>query len=529
VRLDRLREVRPRPPDVVRDDGEAFVDLPAQAVDLPRAGGHLLLLPPVGHGLEKRDERRGGGENHLAEAAVLDEARVVLDGGAEEGLAGQVHDHELGRLLELVPVGLGPQPVHVGAHGRHVSREGLLAVLLAGGLQGIEESVHGRLGVDDDDPAVGQPHDHVGPELSGFRVHRDLLVEIAPGRHTGQLGRAPQRHLSPGAAHLGLAKGRGQTGRFPLQGLVHGAEGLDLPGEIPGLLGPDPLHLPQLLLVALQGLLERPDRPLEPCLVLAELPLRLLEDPAEVFRGELQETAVAAFEGGRCLGPEGVGHLRPHRLDDSPLPFDAAGGLVQPGLGLHGLDPLVVESLAQPGDLALRQIELAPQLVHLPLGVTRPAFQLRDPRGEAPPDLVDLIENFLLRGQPRDDPQQDPAGSEAGREDDHEVDGHGASGRWQMAKGKRKKAWLRRLPLSLFPVPDAHLLSLSPQLGKGFGIRSPAPGTGSHGGHEPRIRIVAARCGIAKHAAEPARRPCSVCRKGLLQRLWDTEGGKCCG
>ncbi len=201
--------------------------------------------------------------------------------------------------------------------------------------------------------------------------------------------------------------------------------------------------------------------------MLAQFPLRLLEDFAEILRGEFQEAAVAAFECRRGLGPKRIGHLRLHDLDDLSLPLEASGGLGKPCLGLHGLDALVVEGFAQPRDFAFRLLELLPELVHLSFGVAGPTLQLGDPDGVTELDLFSLPEDFLLGGKPRDDPQQDPAASEAGQEDDHDVDGHEASLNRHWVLGVREYGnesfliVLKPAACSLMPVFYHHLRNMA--------------------------------------------------------------------
>ena len=93
-----------------------------QVADLAGALRHLLLPPAVGHRAQQCDQRGGRGDQHLLLHALLDQAGHLLERGAEEGLAGQEHHHELGRRGELRPVGLLAQLRHVVAHVPAVDR-----------------------------------------------------------------------------------------------------------------------------------------------------------------------------------------------------------------------------------------------------------------------------------------------------------------------------------------------------------------------------------------------------------------------
>ena len=92
------------------------MQLAAELADVPGALGDLLLAPPVRHRAEERDQRRRSGQDHLLVDALLDQRRVLLERCAEERLARQEHDHEVGRVLELAPVALGAQLADVVAH-----------------------------------------------------------------------------------------------------------------------------------------------------------------------------------------------------------------------------------------------------------------------------------------------------------------------------------------------------------------------------------------------------------------------------
>ena len=83
--------------EVARHDANPLVELAAELADLLGVLGQLFLAPAVGDGAQQRDQGGRAGRDDPLVDAVLDQRRVVLQGGAEEGLAGQEHDDELRR------------------------------------------------------------------------------------------------------------------------------------------------------------------------------------------------------------------------------------------------------------------------------------------------------------------------------------------------------------------------------------------------------------------------------------------------
>ena len=99
-----------------------------------------------------------------------------------------------------------------------------LAHRLVGGLGRLQVGGQRDLGVHHDVLAAGQPDHHVRAQRAVVGGHADLLVEVAPGAHPGQLDHPAQLHLPPPAAGLRPPQ-RGD------QGLGLGAE---LVGALPG-------------------------------------------------------------------------------------------------------------------------------------------------------------------------------------------------------------------------------------------------------------------------------------------------------
>src|SRR5207244_13230617 len=63
--------------DMLRHDGDAPIELTAELVDVLRVLGDLFLTPAERDGLGKRDERRGGGDDHALRRGVLEERGIT--------------------------------------------------------------------------------------------------------------------------------------------------------------------------------------------------------------------------------------------------------------------------------------------------------------------------------------------------------------------------------------------------------------------------------------------------------------------
>ena len=125
-------------------------------------------------------------DDALPQGVVL-QPRIGLAGRGEQRLARDERHHELGRTLELPPVLLLGQLVHVGAQLPGVLLEERLALVLVVALDELQEGVERHLRVDDHLAAAGQVHDHVGTEQAVLGRGRPLLLEVAVLGHAGRL------------------------------------------------------------------------------------------------------------------------------------------------------------------------------------------------------------------------------------------------------------------------------------------------------------------------------------------------------
>ena len=100
--------------------------------------------------------------------AELDERRILLERGAEEHLAGQEHDDEVGAATGCRRnSSCAASCVRCVRTWRAWSSEQRLTRRFVGRLERPQVRVERRLGVDDDVLAAGQPDDDVGPDAGG--------------------------------------------------------------------------------------------------------------------------------------------------------------------------------------------------------------------------------------------------------------------------------------------------------------------------------------------------------------------------
>ena len=248
---------RQRPADALQvpaEPGQPVVKLPAEVEHRPGVLGQRLLLPGVLDGAQHRDQRGRRGDVHTAGQRVLEQARVVLERGREERLAGDEHDHELRRLRQGRPVCLGAELLHVRPQVPGVRGEARLAVVIVSGGGGLQVGGERHLGVDDHVLSAGQPDHHVRP-LPALDDH--LLVEVHVRGHARELHHPAQLKLAPPAAGLGPPQRAHQRLRL-LAELLRAAPGeLDLLRELGVRPGPRDVGVAQLLLDAGQGLAHR--------------------------------------------------------------------------------------------------------------------------------------------------------------------------------------------------------------------------------------------------------------------------------
>ena len=85
---------------------DAFVKFLSQIADFLRVRGQVFLPPSIGDRPQQSDQRHRSGQDHPLFHALLEERRVLFQGGAVEIITGQKQHHEFGRGLELFPIRL---------------------------------------------------------------------------------------------------------------------------------------------------------------------------------------------------------------------------------------------------------------------------------------------------------------------------------------------------------------------------------------------------------------------------------------
>ena len=297
-------EALAEPLQVLGEGGHALVEGLAGGADLLGVLGEGGLPPAEGHGAQQGHEPGRPAGNDLLPHGVLQQGAVLLQGGAQEGLAGQEQHHEVGAARELRPVGLAGQLAHPLAHLAGVAPQGGPLGGLVVGVDGVQVGVQGRLGVHDQLALVGQADDQVRAQALAVVAGGHLLGEVGVGHHAGQLHQPAQGQLAPAAAHAGPAQGLHQVARLVAQGLL-GAQQLGqllvqgAPGLLAGL-----LQLADLRLGARQGLLQGAHGVAQVLLALLQggLGAGLLQ--LEVLLGQAQEEAAVLAQGALGEGGE---------------------------------------------------------------------------------------------------------------------------------------------------------------------------------------------------------------------------------
>ncbi len=214
--------------EVAGHDADGLVDALAEVADALRIFRQLRLLPSIKSGAEECDESGGRSDDDLLLDAMLNEAGILLQRGAEEDFSGQEHDDEFGRRSELVPVALGAELVDVIANLAGVGGHARAAGIFVGCLNGVEIGGERRLGVDDDGLAAGEPNNEIGTQAAVCGVDPGLLQEVSVVDHAGHLDDAAKLELSPAATDVGSTKGLDELAGFRLELLLRADDGLEL-------------------------------------------------------------------------------------------------------------------------------------------------------------------------------------------------------------------------------------------------------------------------------------------------------------
>lgn len=301
---------------VVGEDPDAVVKFASKIGNGLGVAGGLFLSPSIGHGSQEGNEGGGGGQEDFAVSSGFDEGWVLFKGGAEEVFAREKEDDEFGRGLELVPVGLGGEPLDVLSDVSGVGAEFLAALKVGVGLLGVEVGVEGAFGVDDHLSVAGEADDEVGSEPAVVGGGGGLLVEVAVFEHAGQFDDALELDFAPASADLWGAEGLDEAGGFAVEFLLGDGEGPELFGETGVLGGAFGFPTGEALVHLMDGFAEGDEEGFETCALLFEVGFEEGESgvaffgggAAELFTVQLIAEGVLAVEGGLEL-LLGVGEL----------------------------------------------------------------------------------------------------------------------------------------------------------------------------------------------------------------------------
>ena len=126
-------------------------------------------------------------------------------------VAGKEHHHQLGRVLELVPVGFAPELGNAVAHQLRERQQLQLALVFIRRRHRVEIVRDRCLGIHHDGLAGRQLDDQIRPQVAGFGAHRLLLGEVAVVQHARHLHDAAQLDLAPLAPRDRRAQGLHQV------------------------------------------------------------------------------------------------------------------------------------------------------------------------------------------------------------------------------------------------------------------------------------------------------------------------------
>jgi hypothetical protein len=319
-----------------------------------------LLAPHAGHDLGQREHVDGGRDDDAVAEGGLDQIRRALGGGGQEMLAGDEHDHEIGRKVELPPIAFAAEIIGIGLHRQRVLQQVPRADRLVLLVERLFEGDQRAFDVDHDAAVARQLDDAIGAQLPLAVRHGRLKVEIDILGQPRRLEDGAQLLLAPAAARLGAgAQYVGEPLRLADPQFVTLRDAGDHLLELAIAIRPRLLDLLEAKLVALERGLDRLEQRLQFLLI-------LLAGMAEALLGLLEEAIVRAVH---RLGRE----LAEARLE---LPFDLfelgelllvrLGALrlaaLEPGLG-RGEQLLLGTKLGQLPILQSHTIGHRPQLI----------------------------------------------------------------------------------------------------------------------------------------------------------------------
>lgn len=118
----------------------------------------------------------------------------------------QEQHHKVRRVVELGPIPLGRQLLHMRTHLRGMSRQPSGSGAFVTGSHRFEIRGQRRLGVHHDPAITRQSHDQVRSLHTRLAAHRHLWFEVTVGQHAGQFTHPPQLQFAPLPTHTGARK-----------------------------------------------------------------------------------------------------------------------------------------------------------------------------------------------------------------------------------------------------------------------------------------------------------------------------------
>ena len=217
---------------MIERHAETLVELAAERVDLTCVVRDGLAAPDVGDGAQEGEQCRRRGEDDAAGERPLEEARVLAQGDAEDGLGRQEEHDRLECVVVATPVLLAAQALRVLRDIARVTGVERGALRLLGGRLRVEEGAQGDLGVDHQRAPRAEIDDEVGPLGAVVGGADVLLGEVDAVDHAGRFHEPAQVRLAPPAPHVHPAERAGELPRLAADALGRGLDMAHLLGEL---------------------------------------------------------------------------------------------------------------------------------------------------------------------------------------------------------------------------------------------------------------------------------------------------------
>ena len=198
-----------------RGDRQPFIQLLAELAHLLCLFLHLGLAPMAGQRAGERQEGGRAADDDAIARGALPQLHIRFQRGGDEIVAGDIHDDEVGRLGELLPIGLAAERVGMGAHGAGMVGEIAFAGRAIDLIDGVQIGFERAFDVDHQLLVAGQADDEVGAQAAILHRHRHFLLEVDEGGEAGGFDEVLELLFAPAPPGLGRGAERiDQLGRF---------------------------------------------------------------------------------------------------------------------------------------------------------------------------------------------------------------------------------------------------------------------------------------------------------------------------